>query len=228
MALTFVQAAAVKGATVSTLAKAYTSNTTGSSYLLAWVLINPTTTTLTNITDTLGNTWVPIAAQTPENIYVYECRINNVAGGANTVTANFSTNASFCQLLIAEYTGQITSGSPAESCSAFKDATGASFTGNTVATTFTNETIVGIGFWNGTGVLTPTGGYTQRLSDAAGFFYLLDIAKAATGTYSPTISSDNAGTRFIQNTVALKSTTSVGNTSPISWTNRQRRFVNKR
>lgn len=210
MALVFKQASGVKGATVSTLAKAYATSTTASSYLLAWVLNNPSSTTLTNITDTLGNTWLPIASFVPENIYIYHVPVNNVSGGANTVTAHFNTNASFCQILIAEYTGQFVGiGGVADVCTTFKDQTTNNFSGNVAVTSFTDETVLGIGFWNGTGTLTVGSGFTQRLSDATNNLYMEDIPKSVIGNYIPTITSNNAGSRFIWNTLTLKSSTSV-------------------
>ena len=108
-ALTFVQAAHTNGASLTALP--FGSNTTGGSFLLAWIGIAPGGTVGSTVpTDTLLNTWLPLgsAQSVPgftSKFQAYYVPQNNASGGANSVTFHNTITAT-SSWAVAEFTAQ--------------------------------------------------------------------------------------------------------------------------
>lgn len=102
--LSFLQARTAIGSVSTSESLAYSSSTTTGSLLICMGLVTTLSTTL-SVTDTLGNTWIPVGSLTGvgNNIQLFVCVSN--AGGANTVTLHSTTSAQLA-MVIGEYSGQ--------------------------------------------------------------------------------------------------------------------------
>lgn len=204
--LTFVQATnAISGAGVTSFSKAYTSNTTGSSYLLAFVLTAGLAANTVTVTDTLSNSWTQIGTAISDgtNEYnLFQCPSNNASGGACTVTCHGSST--LFMLMIMEWTGQAVS-SPLDASTTVGTSGVNSVTTSAILGNAPNEQYILAAWTGGTAGLTPSAGYTTRFS--TGNAIVLDgfFATAASRTGGYTITSANTQAVFL---VSVKSTTS--------------------
>ena len=160
-ALTVVQGT---GGTTSTgnPSLAFGSNTTGGSFLLAWVGA-PNAVTIGTPTDTLLNTWVKIGStitySASGSAAFFYVASNKVGGGANTV--QFATTAAGSSSYgIMEFTGQAVS-NPLDQTSAIASFTSttslATFT--TIATSAANEEVIVMFLASNVQVLTAGAGF---------------------------------------------------------------------
>lgn len=103
MPISFVQQATGSLST-STPTLAFAANVGAGSMLFACVQIPDTTTTVSGITDTLGNTWSLTKRQIGTTRAAEMWHAHAPAGGANTITVSFSA-AAICQFNISEFAG---------------------------------------------------------------------------------------------------------------------------
>ena len=167
----------------SSLAVAYPSAQTAGNLNIVVVGWNDTTSAVSSVTDSRGNTYtraVGPTAGTALSQSIYYAK--NIAAGSNTVTVVFNTTAAYPDVRVLEYSGadltnplDVTAG-----------ASGTGLTGNsgTATTTSANELVFGAGMtfdiYNAAG-----SGFTNRVITNLG-----DIAEdrsvTATGSYSAT------------------------------------------
>ena len=214
-ALTFVQAN-TGIAVASSLAVAYSSNTTAGSYLLAVVGIRVGAGTLTNVTSP-GNAWTQVGgkittpglAGTAQDVYLYQCA-KNVTNGAQTVT--FTASGSSVLLGgIAEFTGQaIISPLDAQvSNVGTSSVTGTNMIASPVLASSANEEIIVIGNQNIGGTISSGSGFTvpSTMNGGVSGSFLEYIAKGTSGSYGDTFSSSSGAlTDYGVFTLAVRST----------------------
>ena len=144
---------------------------------------NDITSTISSVTDSLGNTYAQAAGLvtgSAERQAIYYAK--NIAGGSNTVTVVFNQAARIVDVRILEYSGLDTS-NPLDVTSS---AAGSSVTPNSGAATTTsaNELIFGAGT-TATSFYAAGAGFTTRIITGDG-----DIAEdkvvSSTGSYSAT------------------------------------------
>jgi hypothetical protein len=167
----------------SSLVVPYPAAQTAGNLNIVVVGWNDTTSTVSSITDTRGNTYTRAVGPTAgsaltETIYYAK----NIAAGSNTVTVTFSKTAAYPDVRVLEYSGADTT-NPLDVTAA---AVGTGTTGNSGAATTTsaNELVFGAGMtfdiYNAAG-----SGFTNRVITNFG-----DIAEdksvTATGTYGAT------------------------------------------
>jgi hypothetical protein len=144
---------------------------------------NDTTSTVSTVADTKGNTYHPAVAVAQETTVLsqaiyYASNIASAAASANTVTVTFNTTPSFPDVRIAEYSGVTTFD------------VGTSGTGNSAApsagpvtTTAAREIIVGAGMTQG--ILAAGSGFNSRIVTGDGDL-LEDEIVTSTGNYTAT------------------------------------------
>jgi hypothetical protein len=227
--LTFIQGGGNQNSAGSTLALAYSSNTTGSSLLLAFTQFNAVTGSA-SLADTLLNTWTQIGTPTViggNTVQLWQVPVNKAPGGADTVTMTAPVSNAFNVLGLLEYTNQAVS--PIDVFSAWASGTGTTATTPSITTTFTNETLVVWGL-NGDALASTVGaGFTLRLNGSNATSKQVvaeDEAQLNAGTFSGTWTQTNVAWKTA--ILGIKSTASSGAGGSISWVNRHRRFINKR
>jgi beta-glucanase (GH16 family) len=205
--LTFIQGTSNATFSGTTVAKAYASNTTGSSLLLAFTQFNAVTGSAA-VTDTLGNTWAQIGTPTiigGNTVQLWQVPVNKAPGGANTVTSTAPVSNGFNVLGILEYTNQ--AATPIDVVSAWASGTGTTATTPSITTNFTNETLVVFGV-NGDGLTSTAGaGFTLRVSGGTNQVVAEDEAQLNPGAYAGTWTQTNANWKTA--ILAVKSTASV-------------------
>jgi hypothetical protein len=181
--VSFVQVNSATSKSASSLAAAYPSAQTAGNLNLVVVGWNDTTSTVSSITDSRGNTYVRAIGPTAgtaltQSIYYAK----NIVAGSNTVTVMFNKAAAYADVRVLEYSGADTA-NPLDVTMA---AAGTGLTGNSgaAATTSLNELVFGAGMTFD--VFSAAGsGFTKRVITAFG-----DIAQDATvvsmGSYSAT------------------------------------------
>ena len=182
-AISFAQLNYKTATSASSLAAAYPSAQTAGNLNIVVVGWNDTTSAVSSITDSRGNTYTRAVGPTAgtaltQSIYFAK----NIAAGSNTVTVVFSTTAAYPDLRVLEYSGV----DPTNPLDVTAGASGTGLTGNsgTATTTSANELVFGAGMtfdvYNAAG-----SGFTNRVITNFG-----DIAEdrsvTATGSYSAT------------------------------------------
>ena len=185
VALTFQQSTGgASGAGQSSFSLAYGSTTTTGSYLVCCVQYDALAGNL-SISDNVNGAWTKVVANDSlisEQFEVWVLPVN--AGGAVTVEAQVNTGSSFFQLVIGEYTGQVTSGA-LDANTPLTEQTNPTATYGPVTTSVANDQLIFIGFTGSSTVWTPAMGFTSRiLSSAAGSPILMDGIAAAAGSHS--------------------------------------------
>jgi hypothetical protein len=145
---------------------------------------NDTTSTVTGITDTRGNTYTLAIGPTTgtglrQSIYFAK----NIAAGTNTVTVTFSQAAAFVDVRVLEYSGLDTANPLDKTTGAVGSGTAAS--SGAVTTTAANELIFGAGMTLAkfTG---PGSGFTSRIITSPDADIAEDQTVTTTGSYSAT------------------------------------------
>ena len=97
---------AFSGSASTTISTAFPSPNTVGNFIVAYVVWDSTTAPSPTVTDTVGNTYaaVGVPSTTVNNSSGQLFYAKNIAAGANTVTATFSSSANFRFLYIHEYT----------------------------------------------------------------------------------------------------------------------------
>ena len=188
--IAFVQVnAAIPQTATAALALSYVSPQTAGNLNIVVVGWNDTTSTVTSVSDSLGNTYAQAGgmitgSSARQSIYYAK----NIAAGSNTVSVVFNQAARYVDVRILEYSGLDTS-NPLDVTSS---AAGSSVSPNSGAATTTsaNELIFGAGT-TATGFYAPGSGFTTRIITGDG-----DIAEdkvvSSTGSYSATGQTSSA------------------------------------
>jgi hypothetical protein len=149
-----------------------------------------TTTTISSVTDSKGNSYLlaaGITSSTPAGslaIY-YAPNIASSSAASNTVTVTFNTSSSYPDVRIAEYSGVNTT-SPLDVTSASSSSANAtSSTSGFVTTTNANDLLVGANYVTNTTNSAGTG-YTKRVITSPDGDILEDRVVTSTGSYSAT------------------------------------------
>jgi chitodextrinase len=180
---------------------------------VAWA---DSTTHVTGITDTTGNSYVlaigpTVASGITQSIY-YAKNIGAASAGANTINITFDAVVPAPDVRIAEYSGLDTA-APLDKTAA---ATGNSAlpTAGPVTTTSANEVIVGAEY--GDESATGAGnGYTLRVLSDPEFDVLEDLTVTQSSTYSATAPMGTANL-WVMSLATFKATASGGDTQPPS------------
>jgi chitodextrinase len=174
---------------------------------------NNSTTTVSSVTDSSGNTYqravgpTIVSGNLSQSIY-YARNILAAAAGANTVTVQFSTGAAFPDIRILEYSGADLA-SPVDVTAA---ATGSGGTPNSGSATTTNPTDLIFGANMVTGLTSGPGtGFTQRVLTSPDSDIAEDRAVTAAGSYSATAPASGS---WIMQMVAFRTPISGPDTQP--------------
>ncbi len=197
VAISFAQvAAATPQSPVSTLSIAYPAAQTAGDLNVVVVGWNDSTSNVTGITDTAGNTYQLAIGPTrgtgiSQSIYY----ATNIKAGSNTVTVTFNQAAAFVDLRILEYKG-IVNPAPLDVTAG---AAGSSTTSNSGATTTTaaNELIVAANTVNTAATGAGTG-YTLRIITSPDADLVEDRTAATAGSYSATAPVSPSGAWVMQ------------------------------
>lgn len=137
---------------------AFDSNNTGGNLIVVMAYFWTNSQTLT-VTDTRGNTYqlASTVSQTSDGHQIWLYYAENIAGGANTVTASVTGSpAGYAGFVIAEYSGIVTSGALDKTKTAIGSGISLS-TGSTATTSFSDELLVGyFGMSEGGSGFSPT------------------------------------------------------------------------
>lgn len=211
----YTNSASAQNSGTNSIAAAFPSHTTGQSYLLAYILVNPgASVNATSVTDSLLNTWVQIASGSTgtSNVYLYRCASNKAGGGANTITAHFSGTTVLAIISIIEL-GNVKS--------PFEDAailaaltTTTSYSAPTITTKNPNELVFGIGFISGVAAITGANGFTLAQQNAHNAVGIYDVVPTA-GAYSPSATATSSQWQLF--TLGLIGPQTAGNNSSSSW-----------
>jgi len=153
---------------------------------------NDSTSTISGVTDSRGNSYAPAAAPvvqsaTASQAIYYAKNIFAAATGANTVTVSFNVGARFPDIRIAEYSGLDTVNPLDVSVGAQGTTTSTSNSGS-VTTTTANDLLVGANLVQSTTTAAGSG-YTSRTITQDGDI-LEDRVVTVTGSYSATAALD--------------------------------------
>jgi hypothetical protein len=181
--ITYVQGKSATAASGSSIAIAYPGAQTAGNLNVIAVMWGDTTSTVSSVTDSNGNTYAlavgPTKATGLTSAIYYAKKI---ASGGNTVTVKFSKSAAFPNVNELEYSGLDTS-SPLD-VSAAATGTGTTANSGSATTTSASELIVGAG--NPTSVFTAAGsGFSNRIINAFGGISE-DRIVSSTGSYNAT------------------------------------------
>jgi hypothetical protein len=175
---------------------AYGSNNTGGNLLIAAILIEDDTSTVSSVTDTRGNTWAACGTIKHSSGNTFSGQVwyaKNCAAGANTVTATPSAGA--LTLELHEYSGYDVAAPFGQHIEAYGTGGTTADSGN-VTTTTTSELLFALGISNRT--LTAGSGFTQREHDVFNADSLTeDKVAGAAGTYNATETLNIAGSWVI-------------------------------
>jgi hypothetical protein len=158
----FVQVkAATPQSVVSSVSVSYASSQTAGDLNIVVVGWNDTTSSVSSVIDTSGNTYAPAVGPTTasglrQSIYYAK----NIKGGSNTVTVNFNQAAAYPDIRALEYAGADTSNPLDVTAAAVGSSTTAS--SGSATTTSANELIFGADTIF-TGTAGPGAGFTARI-----------------------------------------------------------------
>ncbi|HKV40609.1 MAG TPA: Ig-like domain repeat protein, partial [Blastocatellia bacterium] len=168
--ITLLQAKAVQGSGVPSVSAAFSSGNTAGNLILAFVRMSTTSQTVT-LNDSAGNTYIQAVAQLQNSdgsqVHLFYAR--NIVGGANTVTATFSSTNNHPWLTIYEYSG-LNAANPLDQTASAQGGGAAASSGATATTTGANELVFAAtglpASYSGT--VTAGSGYTMQASDLTG------------------------------------------------------------
>jgi len=196
--ITFVQVAAAtpQGSFATVAVGPLTKTQTAGNLNLVVVGWNDTTSSVSSVTDSLGNTYLLAVGPTTasgarQSIYYAK----NIKGGSNTVTVTFSQAAAYPDIRVLEYSGASTT-SPVDVTAA---AVGSSTTASCgpVTTTAANELIFAADTI-ATGTPGPGSGFTARIITTHDSDLAEDKPAATAGAYSATAPVSPGGYWVIQ------------------------------
>jgi len=197
---TFVQVNAALPASGSQVAATYTLAQGAGNLNVVIVGWNDTTTTVTSVTDTKGNSYVLavgpalVSGTLSQSIY-YAPNITAAAAGTNTVTVKFSGAANYPDVRILEYSG-LDKNNPLDVA---KGATGSNATSDSGALTTTNPNDLLVGANIVVSSTSAAGsGYTKRIITDPDGDIAQDEVVTATGAYHATASLTRAAAWIMQ------------------------------
>ncbi|HKU20929.1 MAG TPA: IPT/TIG domain-containing protein, partial [Terriglobales bacterium] len=183
--ITFVQVAAATPQTPSsTVSVTYPSSQTLGHLNIVVVGWNDTTSSITSVSDTRGNSYILAVGPTTasgarQSIYYAK----NITGGSNTVTATFNQAAAAVDMRVLEYSG-LSLTNPLDVTAA---ATGSSTTANSgVATTTAANELIFAADTIATGTPGPGAGFTTRIITKPDSDIAEDRIVSTAGAYSAT------------------------------------------
>jgi len=188
MAISFVQSNGnFSSSSVSTLSATFSSNVTAGNLLVIAIGFVGASTTVSSVTDTLGNTYsraVGPTIDTNVNYTIYTYYTTSSSTGSNTVTVNSSASGTFFRVLVHEYSGvntlDVVSGATASN---------GTIDSGSKTTYHADELIFGWGSSAGGTLLTGPGtGFTQR--ESQGSEITEDKIVSATGSYDASYPAD--------------------------------------
>lgn len=154
--------------TATTIARAFSSNVTAGSLIVASIAWDTTNTTSVTCSDTQGNlfTTLTVYNDTTTKQALTVCYAPNAVGGADTVTATFGATSISRRIIISEYTG-VATGSPVDVTTGqggIVGTTGAdAITSGTVNTSQGSVLVYGaVEDTSGSTTVTAGTGFTQR------------------------------------------------------------------
>ncbi len=197
--LAFVQVAAATPQTPqSVVTRSYLQNQAGGDLNVVVVGWNDTTSTITGVTDSAGNTYalaVPVARGSGISQAMYYAK--NIAGGANTVTVTFNQPAAYVDLRVAEYSG-VDRVSPLDGSASMAGNTATASSGNLATTA--RGLVIGAGTTTG-GFSSAGAGFTSRIITNPDLDILEDQVTTVAGTYSATAPQ---GGNYVMQAVGFK------------------------
>lgn len=159
---------------------------------IVYVFLGDATTTITNVTDTKGNTYTQSSCSpqvgTGQRVGLfYNANIAVAAAGANVVTANLSASPSYRRVIVLEYSGL--SSSPADACAAAAGSTLAISSGSFTTTVAGDLLTTG----EQAGAITAAAtNFTQQVYDSGNDVEDRQGVPAAAYTVAPTQGYTNA------------------------------------
>ncbi len=177
---------------------------------------NDSTSTVTSIADSIGNTYVAAVGPTAssgnatQRIY-YAKNITSASAGGNTVTVTFNTTVAYPDVRILEYSGLDTS-NPFD-VGIGTSGTGITQNGGSVTTTNANDLLVASNYVDDYSASAGSG-YTERFITAGGEL-VEDETVTSTGSYSATSTQGSSGW-WIMQMAAFRAASSGGDTTPPS------------
>lgn len=170
--------------------------------IIGW---NDSTATLSSVTDTKANNYVPVApalvlAGTASQAIYYAKNIGSATAGSNIVTVKFNVAAAYPDIRILEYSG-IDITNPLD-VTAAASGNSASASSGAVTTTNANDLIIGANLVQ-TGTPGPGSGFTSRIITVPDSDIAEDMIVAATGSYAAT-SPVSPAAPWIMHMVAFK------------------------
>lgn len=192
--ITLLQSTSTQGTAVASVSLAFPSGNTAGNLIIAFIRMSSTNQTV-SVTDSLGNNYADAVSQAQSSdghqVHVFYAR--NIAGGANTITASFSSANNHPWLAIYEYSG-LSTANPLDRTAAAQGNDSNPATA-AVTTTSANQLIfAGIGFPNNYGgVATAGGGYTIGQQNTTTSRATNETALAsATGAYAATLTLNSS------------------------------------
>jgi len=145
---------------------------------------NDTTSSVSSVTDTLGNAYsVAVGPTTASGARQSIYYAKNIKGGSNTVTVNFNQAAAYPDIRVLEYSGASTTSPVDVTASAVGSSTSAS--SGSATTTTANELIFGADTI-ATGTPGPGAGFTSRIITSPDSDIAEDKNVSTVGSYSAT------------------------------------------
>ncbi len=204
-----VQSADQDPAAGNTVSVTYSAAQTAGDLNVVVIGWNDSTSSITSITDSHGNSYLVAAGPTTSagnatQLIYYAQNIAAAAAGANTVTVTFNTTVNFPDVRILEYSGITPSG-------ALDVGVGASGIGTNpssgeAATSNANDLLLGANYI-GAAYVGAGAGYTARLVSNPDGDLVEDQVVAATGSYSAT-SAQSPSSWWVMQMAAFRTTNS--------------------
>lgn len=163
---------------------AYTSNVGANRGLFAIVTFGDATTSVVDLTDTIGNNWQLAVRQAAATKGVEIWYAPSGAGGANTVTGDWSATAT-AQVVICEFDGFANGVSVDQTAQGANDTTSPQLAGSVTTTQATSVVLAGLRFTTAFTVNSWTTGFTAFSTAAINRTAAAWDEVTSTGTYAP-------------------------------------------
>jgi hypothetical protein len=165
--ITLLQTKAVEGSGLGSISASFASVNHSGNLIIAFVRMSTTYETV-SVTDTAGNVYTDAVSQvqTADGSQVHIFYAKNIAGGANTVNATFSSTNNHPWLAIYEYSGLNTT-SPLDKTASAQGSSTVANSGTTATTSSANELVFATTGLPAsfTGTATAGSGYTMLNQD---------------------------------------------------------------
>jgi chitodextrinase len=181
-----VQSAAQDPASANTVSVTYTAAQTAGDLNVVVVGWNNSTSSVTSVTDSRGNTYLVAVGPTTSagnatQVIYYAQNIAAAAASANTVTVSFNTTVNYPDVRVLEYSG--ISASSALDVGVGASGNGTSLSSGSATTSNATDVLVGASYI-GAGFVAAGAGYTARLVTNPDDDLVEDRVVSVTGSYS--------------------------------------------